>query len=57
MGFKNEELIKEKIMDGCRRGVCNSEGDSIMVDGRQKAKPRKMRPTLVYKEGKWSNVG
>ena len=29
--FKNEDVIKEKIVDGYRRGVCDSDGRSVKV--------------------------
>jgi len=36
-----EEVIKQKIMAGYRRGVCDSEGRTVkMPDGRPVAKPR-----------------
>ena len=59
--FKNEDCIKAKIVDGYRRGVCDSYGRSIkrMNAAGQRvtvAKPR-FHPcsavkTYVYKEGK-----
>jgi len=51
-----EEVIKRQIMDGYQRGVCDKNGDSITVNGRPKAPPKRMRPTTVYKNGKWSKL-
>lgn len=50
MGFKNEELIKEKIVEAHKRGICNGEGDSITdSDGRPKAPPRKIGNVIFRK--------
>ena len=32
--FKNEDDIKEKIVDGYRRGVCDSDGNTTMTGSR-----------------------
>lgn len=57
MKFKNEEEIKEKIMDGCKRGVCDSEGNSIAdQNGRAKAPPKRRKATEVLRNGKWIKV-
>jgi hypothetical protein len=40
VNFKNEEAIKQMIVDGHKRGVCDSEGDSLCINGRAIAKPR-----------------
>lgn len=55
--FKNEDVIKEKIVDGYRRGVCDSSGRSVkMGNGVFVAKPRlgssSVVKTYVYREGK-----
>lgn len=59
--FKNEDAIKEKIVDGYRRGVCDSSGRSVKVTNAtgQKvyiAKPRfgsgSVAKTYVYRKGR-----
>lgn len=41
---RQEEIIKQMIVDGHKRGVCNSEGESIRGrDGHLKAKPRVLK--------------
>lgn len=54
--FKNEETIKEMIVDGKRRGVCDGEGDSIHDSfGRAKAKTHNLgcaAVTYIYRNGK-----
>lgn len=51
--FKNEDVIKAKIVDGCKRGVCDRNGVSIKTTNMigQKvfvAKPR-FHPSSVVK--------
>ncbi len=44
--LRQEEAIKSMIVDGHRRGVCDSEGHSVKTkDGRTVAKPRNLGPT------------
>ena len=59
--FKNEDVIKEKIVNGYRRGVCDSDGRSIKVTNAAGqrvavAKPRfhpsSVAQVYVYREGK-----
>lgn len=39
--FKNEETIKDMIVGGHKRGICDSDGRSVKSeDGRFIAKPR-----------------
>lgn len=40
-----QEVIKRKIMDGNRRGVCDTYGRSILKNGKPVAKPRTLGPT------------
>ena len=43
---QQEQVIKKMIVDGHRRGVCDSEGRHVKNrDGRPVAKPRKLGPT------------
>jgi len=45
---QNEESIKKMIVDGHRRGVCDSEGRHVRnKDGRPVAKPRNLGPRSV----------
>ena len=45
---QNEEKIKQMIVDGHRRGVCNKEGEHVTnKDGRPVAKPRNLGPRSV----------
>lgn len=40
-GKKQEEVIKKMIVSGHKRGVCNSEGESVRgKDGHLTARPR-----------------
>lgn len=59
--FKNEDAIKDKIVECHRRGICDSNGNSIKITNcaGQKvfvAKPRfgssSVIKTYVYKNGK-----
>lgn len=54
--YKNEDGIKEMIVDGHRRGVCDSYGRSMKkASGEIIAKPRprsSVAKVYVYKEGK-----
>ena len=53
--FKNEDNIKDKIIVGRRRGVCDNEGRSIKVNGIFTAKPTAFSSaskTYVYRNGK-----
>ena len=59
--FRNEDVIKEKIVECHRRGVCDSDGKSIKVincAGRRVfiAKPRfglsSVVKTYIYKDGR-----
>ncbi len=44
----NEEAIKQMIVSGHRRGVCDSEGRHVRnKDGRPVAKPRNLGPRSV----------
>lgn len=62
MSFKNEENIKEKIVEAHQRGVCDSYGRSIKVTNCAGyritiAKPRfrsgsSVAKTYVYREGR-----
>jgi hypothetical protein len=61
MSFKNEEVIKEKIVECHRRGVCDRNGESVKItdsSGRKifVAKPRfglsSMVKTYVYRNGR-----
>ena len=40
--------VKDKIMDGYRRGVCNKNGDSIKHNGMPVAKPRVLSSTVKH---------
>ena len=55
MAFKNTEKIKEMIMEGKRRGVCNGEGESLHIKhGQAIAKPTRFgstAKTYVYRNG------
>ena len=53
MGLANEEKIKRMIIEGANRGVCDKDGESIIVDGRLVAPPKKFRPTHIYRNKKW----
>jgi hypothetical protein len=37
---QQEEVVKQQIMDGKRRGVCDGEGETVIQNGRPAAKPR-----------------
>jgi len=53
--MKNEDKIKALIVDGHRRGICDSNGASIKVKGRFIAKPKhfsSLVETYIYREGK-----
>ncbi len=54
--FKNEDAIKAKIVEGHRRGICDSNGASIKTkDGVFIAKPRclsSVAETYVCRKGK-----
>ena len=42
---QNEEHIKQAIVDGHRRGICDSEGNSVLRGDISVAKPRNLGPT------------
>lgn len=42
---EGQEVIKRMIMDGNRRGVCDTYGRTVKKDGRPVAKPRSLGPT------------
>ena len=43
---ESQEVIKRMIMDGNRRGVCDTSGRTVKTaDGRPVAKPRSLGPT------------
>ena len=53
--FKNEEKVKDMIVRGHNRGVCDRNGASVKVGGVLTAKPRilsSVAKTYVYREGK-----
>ncbi len=53
--YKNEDGIKALIVEGHKRGICDSNGASVKVGGRFIAKPRcpsSMVETYVYRKGK-----
>lgn len=59
--FKNEDVIKDKIVNGYRRGVCDSSGRSVKVTNSAGhrvfiAKPRfsssSVVKTYVHRNGK-----
>lgn len=54
--FRNEEDIKAKIVEGHRRGICDSSGASIKTEaGVFVAKPMSLSSaakTYVYREGR-----
>jgi hypothetical protein len=57
MDDKNVKLIKEKIVEAHKRGICDSEGNSIADEnGRAKASPKKLRATEILINGKWYKV-
>lgn len=53
---RQEEKIKQAIVDGHRRGVCDSEGRSVLNEqGLMTAQGRTLGPTartFVYRNGK-----
>ena len=53
--FKNEDIIKDKIVKGRRRGICDRNGSSLKVNGIFTAKSRSFSSlvkTYVFREGK-----
>ena len=59
MIFKNEEKIKTMIMDGKRRGICDSEGDSVHDEfNHAVAKTHQFRDAkvFVYRQGKMIRI-
>jgi hypothetical protein len=53
--MKNEEKIKDMIVDGHKRGVCDSSGASIKIGGVFVAKPittNSAAKTYVFRDGK-----
>ena len=56
---KKFDEVKDKIMDGHRRGVCNTDGYSVKRNGVYIPKPRVYRATeyLCNKCMKWHKAG
>ena len=56
MGFKNEEVIKDMIVSGHKRGACDSGGASVKTSSGFIAKPRigygSVVKTYVCRNGK-----
>jgi len=54
--YKNEEKVKDMIVDGHSRGVCDRNGDSVKrADGTFTAKPSifsSVARTYVFRKGK-----
>jgi hypothetical protein len=50
MGFANEKIIKDMIVEGYKRGVCDKEGNSTNVNGRAVAVPRNIDTSAAFKK-------
>ena len=46
MGFKNEEPLKQKIVDGHRRGVCDSDGNTTFKNDAHGNRIATAKPTF-----------
>lgn len=45
------ERVQAAIVDGHKRGVCDSDGNSVTVNGVVTAKPKNYRPTHRWVKG------